>query len=90
MEANVVSGNLGGGVVISGSFNKLSGNFIGTNSLGTGAVGNGGNGVSLEVNAQNNFVGTDGDRSGDSLEGNVISGNGRLWEQCRSVCFCQQ
>jgi len=62
-EGNVISGNAGVGVIISGTgSNFVDDNFIGLNAAGTAALGNGGNGVSL---------GTDF----NGVQGNVISGN---------------
>jgi titin len=70
---NVISGNVSDGVSIWGGLstgNRVLGNYIGTNSTGTLKVANGGNGVSIEFDANGNFVG------GSGLdEGNVISGN---------------
>lgn len=70
---NVISGNQGDGVRITGnstSGNVVSGNLIGLNQGGTAAVGNGQNGVSIAAGAASNEVG------GDTIaERNVISGN---------------
>lgn len=68
-DRNVVSGNTGTGVLITGSSaedNLIQGNYIGTDHSGTLAVGNGG-GVNVH-NGNNNSVGTPGG-------GNLISGN---------------
>jgi len=70
---NVISGNSGHGVLISGSTstgNTLHGNYIGTDATGTAALGNGNNGVTVGDNATNNTIG--GTTAG---AGNVISGN---------------
>ena len=72
-ERNIISGNDGGGISISGTdttTNTVSGNFIGVVVSGTQALGNGGIGVSISAGAQNNTIG--GDTEG---ERNVISGN---------------
>jgi CSLREA domain-containing protein len=71
-EGNVISGNEGPGVRISGSdtmSNTVSGNYIGTDASGTLDRGNS-DGIHID-SAQNNTVG--GDTEG---ERNVISGNG--------------
>lgn len=47
---NVISGNFGDGVIISGAGSKLQGNYIGTDITGTLALGNGG-GVLASVGA---------------------------------------
>jgi hypothetical protein len=70
---NVISGNSGHGVLITGGTstgNQLQGNYIGTNASGTAALGNGSNGVTLGDSSTNNTVG--GTTAG---AGNVISGN---------------
>jgi predicted outer membrane repeat protein len=72
-DRNVISGNLGTGVDISGSGttgNGVEGNYVGTSAAGTAALGNGGNGVGIDSAASNNTVG--GTATGAS---NVISGN---------------
>lgn len=76
-ERNIISGNGGDGVSISGSGtisptinNTVSGNYIGTVVSGTQALGNTGDGVEIGAGAQNNTVG--GDTEG---ERNVISAN---------------
>ena len=74
-ERNIISGNAGSGVQITGfagsTFgNEVSGNYIGTNAAGTAALPNQGSGVGLEWDTQDNIIGgsTEGER-------NVISGN---------------
>jgi hypothetical protein len=69
-ERNIISGNGGDGIAISGSSsgNVVKGNFIGTDFNGTALLSNAGSGVRLD--AENNTVG--GSTSG---EGNIISGN---------------
>jgi hypothetical protein len=70
---NVISGNLGSGVEITGagsSGNLVTGDFIGTDSSGMAAVGNGEDGVLIDSGASNNTVG--GTAAG---AGNLISGN---------------
>ncbi len=74
---NLISGNALSGVEISISAanNRVQGNRIGTDFQGLAALGNDERGVFIN-NADGNFVGTDGDGSGDATEGNIISGNG--------------
>jgi hypothetical protein len=69
---NVISGNTGDGVVISGEFpsigagdDAVAGNYIGTKPRGGHALGNGGAGVRLETGAQ-----------GERIEANRIAFNG--------------
>lgn len=70
-QRNVISGNLYSGISISsGSYNNITGNYIGTNAAGTAAVPNQSYGV--RVLADGNFIG--GTASG---AGNLISGNER-------------
>ncbi len=77
-ERNLISGNGGPGVRISGQNcddNRVSGNFIGTRSDGAAALANRGPGVFID-DSNGHLVGTDGDGVSDDLEGNLISGNG--------------
>ena len=69
---NLLSGNLGGGVLIgfTSQLNSIQGNTIGTNAAGTAALGNAGDGVML-FEGGNNLVG--GTAPGAR---NLISGNG--------------
>jgi len=67
---NVVSGNTGDGLAISGdalirSHATVQGNLVGTDATGSGALGNGGQGVDI-----GDFV------SATTLAGNVIADNG--------------
>jgi titin len=69
---NVISGNLGDGVVIdnySAGGTLIQGNYIGTNASGTADLGNTYNGVYIYL-ASNNVIG--GTITG---AGNLISGN---------------
>ena len=74
-ERNVISGNVGNGVQITGtgtSNNVVAGNFIGTDSTGTQRLANGSDGVILDTGSSGNTIG--GTVAG---AGNVISGNGQ-------------
>jgi titin len=66
---NVISGNNGDGVDVTGSSNQVLGNDVGTDLTGTQALGDGGNGVSVTGGA--NTVG-----GAASAAGNVIAFNG--------------
>jgi streptogramin lyase len=69
---NVISGNTGQGVVITGSTatgNLIAGNYIGTNLSGTAALANS-VGVQIDSGSTNNTVGGTA-----AAAGNVISGN---------------
>lgn len=84
-EWNVISGNDGNGVRITGvatddlskntTGNVIAGNYVGLFKDGDTRVGNLGNGVLLEKGTQLNTVGTDSDNRGDTKERNYISGN---------------
>lgn len=65
---NIISGNGGKGVIISGSFNQLFSNFIGTNANGDN-LGNGDVGILFNGDASNNLIG------GTVAGGNVIAFN---------------
>ncbi len=67
---NVIAGNGGSGISISGNANVVQGNFIGTDASGTVALGNGMDGVSV-------FLGTGNTIGGATAgAGNLIAGNG--------------
>jgi hypothetical protein len=71
---NLISGNTGQGVWLTGSGaigNIVLGNLIGTNAGGTATLGNGGNGVLIDANATTNTIG-----GSPAATRNVISGNG--------------
>jgi hypothetical protein len=56
--ANVISGNSGSGIVLSGSVgNVVVANRIGTNAQGTARIGNGGDGITLTRGASGNEIG---------------------------------
>jgi len=72
---NLISGNTGHGVQITGSAsqnNQVLGNQIGVNSAGSGAVPNGGDGVRIGDGASANTIG--GLAAGDA-DANIIGGN---------------
>lgn len=68
---NVISGNAGPGVLITGpaaTANEVLGNFIGLDATGIAAVGNTGDGIHITRDAHDNSL-------GHVERGNVISGN---------------
>jgi autotransporter-associated beta strand protein len=77
--ANVISGNSGDGVQISGedtTLNVVAGNEIGTNAAGSTMLGNQGNGVLITGGAGSNTIGSNCDGDGDVWEANTIWCNG--------------
>src|SRR5262249_52092925 len=77
---NVISGNLGYGILINGSAGTgttVQGDYVRTAVTGLKALGNTGIGVAAANGSGGNVIGTDGDGVNDVGEGNVISGNGQ-------------
>jgi titin len=78
-DANIISGNGGNGVYITGAGsnkNTVADNFIGTNLSGTGALPNSLVGVSIAAGASKNTVGDGNTISGNTEEGVLITGMG--------------
>ncbi len=85
MNGNVISGNLGSGIFISGgsqgqaaSGNVITGNLIGVNQNGNTAIANAVSGVVISAASGNLIGGTNfsnPNANTTTLEGNVISGN---------------
>lgn len=71
-ERNLISGSGSYGLFLDGQ-STVAGNFIGTDATGLLDRGNGSSGIQVDID--NCIVGTNGDGSGDSYEGNLISGN---------------
>lgn len=71
-SGNIISGNGGKGVVISGSFNQVIGNLIGTNANGDN-LGNGDVGILLNGDASNNLIGGTIPGSGNVIAFNCSS-----------------
>jgi hypothetical protein len=76
---NLISGNAGGGVFMSGSFNgaqadsmRVQGNYIGTDRSGTKDLGNDGIGIDIEAASNTTLGGT------TAASRNVVSGNNGL------------
>jgi parallel beta-helix repeat protein len=56
--SNVISGNTGNGITLSGSSrNTVVANHIGTNAAGTSGIGNGGDGISITGRSSGNQIG---------------------------------
>ena len=77
---NLISGNAGNGIEITGrgqTDDAIQGNMIGTNLAGTASLGNSGSGVLLEGVSANTIGGTTGTNPGTGIHGasNLISGN---------------
>jgi CSLREA domain-containing protein len=77
LERNVIAGNSGIGVRVTGNSDStvIAGNYIGVDATGAGDLGNRSDGVQLGGVAGVR-VGTNGDGVNDDAERNVISGNG--------------
>jgi len=74
-ERNLISGNTGSGLVLSGAtarLNVIQGNRIGTDANGTAALGNGGSGVL--VSGSDNTLGGGGGGAGNVISGNQVDG----------------
>lgn len=69
VEGNYIGGNNGEGISISGSFNQISGNYIGTDKFGTADLGNGSPGISITDNTTDNTIG------GSVQKANIIAFN---------------
>lgn len=87
-ERNIISGNTQQGItigdpsdIISGNI-AIQGNYIGLGSDGSTQIANSNNGISTGgtniATGVDWLIGTNGDGTNDSAEGNVISGNGGL------------
>lgn len=79
IQTNVLSGNLGNGLEISGDASGVTvvPNIIGLNTRGDGVLANGGNGILIAGSAHDNVIGGAGVVSSDSvIRQNTISGNG--------------
>jgi hypothetical protein len=74
---NVISGNDGSGIVLSGSVseeNRIEGNYIGTGADGTGNLGNTLDGVTIQNEAELNAVGGTASRAGNRIAHNGEDG----------------
>ena len=78
-ERNVISGNTGSGIHLTGTGaidNLIIGNFIGTDATGTTAIGNTVDGIHLELGASDNIVGGTTAAARNIISGNVDDGIG--------------
>ncbi|QDV23007.1 dockerin type I domain-containing protein [Aureliella helgolandensis] len=76
-ERNLISGNVGVGVRVYGAqANQISGNWIGLTASGRHALANGKQGILVDLQSTGNMIGSNADGLSDSLERNVVSGNG--------------
>jgi parallel beta-helix repeat protein len=76
-EENVISGNAGSGVHVSGqdaTGNVIEGNLIGTDRTGTGDTGNQGHGVLIGDDASNTTIGGSAPDEGNTISGNDTDG----------------
>ena len=78
---NIISSNIGSGVVISGTSsgpqttgNTVESNLIGTDVTGEKALGNGQNGVVIKSGAQNNTIGGQINAQSNTISGNTHDG----------------
>ena len=80
LSGNIISSNGNNGMWLLGAGvtnNRIQGNRIGTDLFGQLGRGNAAAGVRISDGANGNWVGTDGDGTSDTTEGNLISGNGQ-------------
>ncbi len=88
---NLISGNLGNGVLIEGpgtGNNKVQGNNIGTNVLGNKAIANQGDGVLLLLSGTGNLIGgssTPFVRVRNLISGNSVAGVGIVFSDAGNV-----
>jgi hypothetical protein len=76
-SGNVISGNLGGGVVIFGAgtdSNTVEADEIGTNQSGASVISNQKNGVLIETGADFNTIGSQSALGADVISGNAADG----------------
>ena len=74
---NVISGNTGGGVIVTdagSTGNMVQGNFIGLNAAGNAAIASPLSGVTIRIGAQNNTIGGTMAASRNIISGNTNSG----------------
>ncbi len=76
-ERNIVGGGQSGIGLwgTNSTSNRIAGNYLGTNAGGAN-LGNQFAGIWLDAGANQNFIGSNNDGLGDTLEGNIVSRNG--------------
>jgi hypothetical protein len=77
IEQNVISGNDGNGVLITGAntdSNQVRQNYIGLNASGTAAIPNQGHGVWITNDAEDNMIGGDSETYRNVISGNEMNG----------------
>src|SRR5438034_840920 len=71
---NLISGNTGDGVLVTGANNNIiQANFLGTNAAGTTALANM-NGIDIQGGASNNTIGGTSATAGNLISGNTATG----------------
>jgi len=71
--SNVISGNLGNGITITGGEgNIVAANYIGTDAGGTIPLGNGGHGIRLTAGAEVNVIGGEATGGNDPTNGQFV------------------
>ena len=80
-DRNLISGNVAGGVYLSGSSsgNQVLGNWIGTDATGQAPLGNG-NGVGIADSASDNQIGGTAPGQGNTIAFNFGGGGVTFWE----------
>lgn len=73
IEANLISGNTGDGIILNETHHVVVGNLVGTDVTGAAALGNR-NGIVIYGGSYNQ-IGSDGDGVNDPAERNLVSGN---------------
>lgn len=73
---NVISGNSGSGIEVTGSAsgNFIQGNYIGPDATGSSATANGGEGINLHGGSVGNVIGGPAAGAGNVISGNTYSG----------------
>ena len=76
-ERNIISGNNGNGIAISGAYcsnNIITGNYIGTDVSGSLALSNGADGIVIISGASYNQIGGTEPGAGNLVSGNLVNG----------------
>ncbi|MCP3870586.1 MAG: DUF4347 domain-containing protein, partial [Gammaproteobacteria bacterium] len=76
-QRNIIAGNAGAGILITGSAstgNQIQGNFIGLGSDGSQEMGNSGSGVVVSAGASGNLIGGESTGTGNIISANATNG----------------